>query len=130
MYQSSWGLSFLPKKSYCFKFWDKKEFIFFNYLVQIYLTTLLAVETVVKNLGQWGRSRLNSAETIYTKVRCPLNNVKWMFIHVLHVTIWRSSFCHFLWPCLCNMCCVCYTIWIIENKSSFYIQCGVGSSCF
>lgn len=72
MYQSSWGLSFLPKKSYCFKFLDKKEFIFFNYLVKIYLTTLLAVETVVKNLGQWGRSRLNSAETIYTKVRCPL----------------------------------------------------------
>lgn len=72
MYQSSWGLSFLPKKSYCFKFLDKKEFIFFNYLVKIYLTTLLAVQTVVKNLGQWGRSRLNSAETIYTKVRCPL----------------------------------------------------------
>lgn len=96
----------------------RKNSFFFNYLSKIYLTTLLAVQTVVKNLGQWGRSRLNSAETIYTFA-------KWMYIHVLHVTLWRSSFCHFLWPCLCNMCCVCYTIWIIENKSSFYIQCGV-----
>lgn len=42
------------KKSYCSKFLDKKDtskiIIFFNYLTKIYLTTLLAIQTVVKNL--------------------------------------------------------------------------------